>query len=362
MKMNDHLPSQIDWGVDDIFQQQPVGEGYVRIGPLVTVPLVLRELGVDPAEVISSVGLDMTLFDDPENIIAFPAMGRLAKVCVSRTQCPHFGLLIGQRAGADSLGLVGHLVSHSPNIGSALHSLVLHLHFHDRGAAPVLSVEKDLAMVSHLIYQQGVDGTDQIYDGAVAIIFNILRAMCGATWRPTEVLFCYSRPSDTEPYRRFFQAPLRFDTEQTAVVFPAKWLDHRVPNADRLLGQQLKQRIAVLETLYPRDFVGQLRAVLRILLITRQPSREQVAHLFSIHPRTLNRRLEERDCTFQGLVDEVRHEIARQLLENTYMPVGQIAAILDYSEASAFTRAFQRWSGHTPTAWRTQYPIEETHK
>jgi len=351
--MRDNLPLHIDWNVGDSLQQQPVDEGCVRIGPLVAVPLVLRELGVDPAEVVRSVDLDMTLFDDPESIIAFPAMGRLAKVCVAWTQCPHFGLLIGQRAGADSLGLVGNLISHSPNIGSALRGLILHLHLHDRGAAPVLTVEKDVAMVNYLIYLQGVDGTNQIYDGAIAIIFNILQALCGPTWRPTKVLFCYSRPIDTEPYHRFFQAPLRFGMEQTAVAFPAKWLDRTVPGADHRLHRQLKQRIVTLEKFYPRNLVGQLRAMLRILLINRRYSREQAAQLFSIHPRTLNRRLEEEGYTFQGLIDEVRYEIARQLLENTYLPIGQIAAILNYSEAGAFTRAFRCWSGHTPTAWRT---------
>jgi AraC-like DNA-binding protein len=94
--------------------------------------------------------------------------------------------------------------------------------------------------------------------------------------------------------------------------------------------------------------------VLRSLLITRQSSLEQVAELFSMHRRTLNRRLEEQNHTFQKLVNEIRYEIARQLLENTRLSMGQIAAILDYSDASVFTRAFRRWSGTTPTAWQSQ--------
>ncbi|MCU0808750.1 MAG: helix-turn-helix domain-containing protein [Candidatus Contendobacter sp.] len=61
-----------------------------------------------------------------------------------------------------------------------------------------------------------------------------------------------------------------------------------------------------------------------------------MAQLFSMHRRTLNRRLAEQDCTFQGLVNEVRYEIARQLLANTYMPISQIAATLDYKDAPYF--------------------------
>jgi AraC-like DNA-binding protein len=53
-------------------------------------------------------------------------------------------------------------------------------------------------------------------------------------------------------------------------------------------------------------------------------------------------------------VDEGRFEIARQMLEDSAMEVSQIAASLDYADASAFTRAFRRWSGTTPAVWRTK--------
>jgi AraC-like DNA-binding protein len=334
-------------------QTHPVSEGWLRVGPLVEVPQVLRELGVDPAELMASLGLDPGRFDDPENTVAFATMGRLLKQCAAWTQCPHFGLLIGQRMGPACLGLVGQLLQHLPDVGSALRGLVLNLHLHDQGGVPWLSVEQGMATLCYAIYQRGVEGTNQIYDGAIAITFNILRALCGPAWLPTEVLFSHRRPSDVGPYRRFFQAPLRFDVEQTALAFPAIWLDHPLPGVDSNRRHRIEQQIAALETLDRGDLTGRLRRVLRVLLVTHRTSLAEVAQLFSIHRRTLNRRLEERGLTFQSLVDEVRYEIARQLLENTRMSICQIAATLDYSDASAFTRAFRRWSGTTPAAWRT---------
>lgn len=347
-----HHPKHVN--VSGLHQQQPISDGQVRVEPLVGILQVLRELGADPIEVMTSVGLHPDLFDDSENTMLFATAGRLLKGCAARTQCPHFGLLVGQRAGPASLGLAGHLLLHSPDVGSALRALILHLHLQDQGAVPGLSVEQDLAVLSYAIYQPGVEGIDQIYDIAMAIAFNILRALCGPIWLPTEVLFSHHRPEDVGAYRRCFQAPVRFDMEQTALVFPATWLDYSVKGADPVLLRQLEQRIAAFEQLNHHDLVGPLRRALRTLLIARQCSLEQVAQLFSMHRRTLNRRLEVRGITFRGLVDEVRYEIARQLLENTGMPVVQIAATLDYSDASAFTRAFRRWSGTTPTAWRAR--------
>jgi AraC-like DNA-binding protein len=93
----------------------------------------------------------------------------------------------------------------------------------------------------------------------------------------------------------------------------------------------------------------------RTQLLTDRCSAAKVAELFAIHRRTLNRRLSADGTAFKVVADEVRFEIARQLLTDTAMPLGQIAAVLEYSEAGAFTRAFRRWAGQTPTAWRAEH-------
>jgi AraC-like DNA-binding protein len=338
----------------DLPQKKAIFDRYLRVGPLIGIPEVLQELEVDLTEVMASVDLDPRLFDDPENPIRFATMGRLLKLCAARTQCAYFGLRVGQKVGGASLGMVGVLARHSLDVGSALRSLILHLHLHDRGAVPVLSVEPPIAMLGYAIYQSGVEGADQIYDGAIAIAFNIMQELLGPAWRPTEVLFSRRRPSDIQPYRRFFQAPLRFDAEQTALVFPAQWLDCPIANADPQLRARIEQQIATLEGLDSGDLAGQLRRVLRTLLLNHRSSLENVAQLFSMNRRTLNRRLQTQGLTFQRLVDEIRYEIAGQLLENTGLSMCQIALILNYADASAFTRAFRRWSGITPTAWRSR--------
>ena len=81
-----------------------------------------------------------------------------------------------------------------------------------------------------------------------------------------------------------------------------------------------------------------------------------VARLFSMHRRTLHRHLRMEGLAFRQVANEIRFEIACELLENTDMALSQIAAVLRYSELSAFTRAFRRWSGQTPSAWRSSHP------
>jgi AraC-like DNA-binding protein len=70
----------------------------------------------------------------------------------------------------------------------------------------------------------------------------------------------------------------------------------------------------------------------------------------------MSRHLRTRGLTFRQVANEVRFEIACELLENTDMALGQIAATLKYSEPSAFTRAFRRWCGQSPSEWRASHP------
>jgi AraC-like DNA-binding protein len=327
-------------------------DGVLRVGPLAGIPPVLRRFGQDPASVLAAVGLDLSLFDDYDNTIPFVTMGQLLHLCAERTGCRCFGLLAAQQSGLSSLGVVGYLMQHSPDVGTALRDLILHMHLHDRGAVPTLSVRDGVAVLGYAIYQRGVVRADQIYDVGVTVAFNVMRSLCGAEWAPTQVLFSHSKPRDTTPFRRFFRAPLLFDADQTALVFPARWLAHPLVGADPGIRRVLEAWIAAVDGEGRSDVVARLRRVLRTLLISGGGTVEQAAALLSMHPRTLNRRLKDRDTSFKALLDETRFEIARQLIEYTRMPIVEIAATLDYADASAFTRAFKRWSGLTPAVWR----------
>lgn len=329
----------------------------LRIGATIGLPDVLRSLGEDPAEILAEVGVDLELFDDPNNRISFLARGRLMVHCAGRTGCPHFGLLVGQRAGLLSFGFVGLLAKYSPDLESALDSLIRFMHLHVRGATTNLAVDSGLAALEYQVYQTGAQGNDQVGAGAVAVAFNLLRDLCGEDWKPVEVRFAQRKPEDMAPFRQFFGAPLRFDAEQYAVVFSENWLDLKLSDTNPELLGLLQQQIDKLEVREDENFVEQVRSLLRTTLVTGHSSADQVAELFSMHRRTLNRHLKVHGKSFHQLTDEVRFEIARQLLEDSNLEIIQIALLLGYSNASAFTRAFRRWSATTPATWRFEKGI-----
>jgi AraC-like DNA-binding protein len=261
-------------------------------------------------------------------------------------------LLLGQKSGLDALGTVGLLVKHSPDVRTALRTVVRYMYLHIRGAMTSFEESGKFAIFGYEIHARGAEATDQIADAALGTMFNIMVALCGPQWKPLEVRFEHRRPSDVAPLRRFFQAPLSFDQDDNSLVFAAGWLNGPLPALEPALSRLLQDQIAVLTAQYRDEFPEHVRCLLRTGLLVDRGSAEQVATLLSMHPRTLQRHLVESGTSFRSLLDECRYAIARQMLEDTNADVAQIAEVLSYADTSAFARAFRRWSGTTPSRWR----------
>ena len=158
--------------------------GYIHLGVAKEIVPTLREFGVDPEPVIREAGLDPRLFDDAMSVIPFAALGRLYTLCVARTGCAHFGLLVGQRASILSLGLVGRLMQHSHNVGDALRALVSNLSTQDRAVVPALTGRDGTALLTFATYQAESRSGTQILDAALGVTVNILRTLCGSELEP----------------------------------------------------------------------------------------------------------------------------------------------------------------------------------
>jgi AraC-like DNA-binding protein len=324
----------------------------IRVGGAAAIPDILFGLGVEANAITSVVGLDAAILAEPENVIPFLTLGHLMRECVSATGCEHFGLLVGQRSSASSLGLVGLLVEHSPTVRAALDNLIRYYHMHDGRGVPILEIAQGTTSLGYTIFGDSVPGAAQIIDAAVAAEFNIMRRLCGSSWRPIEIILPRPKPQSTKPFDSFFDVSVRFGAEHGAVLFSTDCLEQSVADANALIRGLLEDRIGELNAKLMGNFETQLRRLLRTLILARTCSLETVAQLFRLEPRTLGRRLDREAIKFREVVDEVRYEVARHLLADTSLTMTRIATMLDYSEATAFTRAFRRWSGAAPMHWR----------
>jgi AraC-like DNA-binding protein len=324
------------------------------VRPLQCIPDLLRELGASPEVVFRKVGINPAVLVNPHHRLDMAQVGTLIAECVAATGCEHFGLLVGQRGGAESVGIVHELMPFTQTPRDALHALRTHMHLHNRGGTTALLVRPGLRQVelAYVTFRPNTPSPGYLADIALAVGIHLLRRLFGAGWAADEVTFPHRRPTDVRPYRRFFRAPVLFDTPRAAIVMPEALLSRPLPEADARAEAAIRAAIAFAAAAYPESLALKLRRLVSAALLEVEPSLAQLARAFSTSSRTLRRRLAEEGTTVSAIVDETKAELARQLIVETCIPVQEIAMVLHYSEASAFSRAFKSWHGTAPNAAR----------
>jgi AraC-like DNA-binding protein len=320
-----------------------------RVGGLTGVPALMRVLQIDGATVLAAAGLSDDALDHPDNRIRFDTFGRLLQSAAERANYAHFGLTAGRMWHLEDLGLLTDIVRHSSSIAEALQSLARYQYLNGEGGLTFTAKHGPLFEVGYAIYYPGVVAPDQIYDFALASLFNYLRELCGASWLPVQVLIPHAAPDDPVHYRSFFKLLPQFDSEICALRFPSHWLDRPIEGADP--GRR-KKAVAIAEAAAKPNLLPQVYRALRSVLLSGRSSGNDVADTLSMHRRTLNRRLQECGTTFQAVLDEVRCEVARQLLCYSNVALDDVAASLAYAGVSPFMRSFRRWTGLTPGRMR----------
>ncbi|MEU6864963.1 AraC family transcriptional regulator [Streptomyces sp. NPDC046876] len=168
--------------------------------------------------------------------------------------------------------------------------------------------------------------------------------------------FAYPPPPHASEYGILFDCPVRFGAQRTGAVFDARWLAAPVVRDEEALEALLRR--APFDLLsrpeYGTTVAEQVRKALARQLqgSPRLPELAEVAARLAVSPATLRRRLQGEGTSFQRLKDQVRRDAAIAALAEGGEPIAGLAARLGFSEDTAFHRAFRRWTGTTPAAYR----------
>ena len=172
------------------------------------------------------------------------------------------------------------------------------------------------------------------------------------------VHFLHQRPANSlqRVYEQFFGCPVQFGDTHTRICLPISVLNMPLSYSDPALKNILeRQAEALLQALPVLDhFHEELRKTLISTLHGGEPTLEIIANRMHLSVRTLQRRLTERDLTFQTVLSRTRQTLAEQYLQDDSLTLADIALLLGYSEQSAFQRAFKQWTGSTPHQIRRQ--------
>lgn len=324
-----------------------------RVGPLVEVPAVLREMGVDPVAVLARAGLAADALDKSAFMIPFAAFGAVLAAGAEATACPHFGLMIGRRSRVEHYGPVGKLVSHAPSLGKAMQDFVRNHHRYIRGSVFHLLVGELRCMLSYSVEAPRVTGLSQIFDTAMASAFVVFRELSGMV--PFEVRLSSNTPGNLAPYVELFGLRPRFNAPLTALEFFPRQLEAPLPAANPALRAEFEAIVEAYWQVEQPDVSSRTTREIVARLCSDNSEKQAIAAALGMHPRTLTRRLHEEETSFRELTRQGHREVASQLLLGTRLTVARIAKAMGYSDSAAFVKAFHHDTGMTPGEWRAQH-------
>ena len=310
---------------------------------------VLRRIDADAEGFLEALGVradtSIDAFVSARRVDA--ALDRLARARGDES----FGLTIARAALTAQLGFFGHLVWLAPTLGESIARAVRFYGLISERATIDLVVKGDRARVTQRLEQGAPHGgvlTEYLFASLV------LRGE-RATGRPLTirgVRFVHG-PRDPSPYVALFGAPVAFGASLDTIDVARSDFDLPLATADATTAALLEERArAMARTLSPRDpFLDDVRRAILKRLEAHDPLRASLPGLakdLALSVRTLQRRLGEHATSHRDLLDDVRREVAVQLLGGHAKPVVEVAYTLGFATPQAFHKAFHRWTGKTP--------------
>ena len=326
-----------------------------------TLLRALAHHGVDTAALLTVVGIDASVLADPEQRIPLAASTRLWDAAVEITGDDAFGIEVSRFTTAGSFHGLGQAFMSSPTLRAALERVARFSRVTADMASTSIHVEGD-----EFVYVNGwrPGATPPADISMVATMAAVVRApwtMHGRDLAPTRVEVKHRRPRNCGSLRGLLPCPLRFDAPEFRLAFRLADVERPAPGGHHRLAAAADAAVLdYLDTLRIDNHGGavtrQVRDVLADAIAAGEPDVAAIASELAISSRTLQRRLSDEGTTFRDVLADTRRDLAMALLRDPERSVTAIGRRLGFSETAAFTRAFRRWTGGSPTAWRRSQP------
>jgi AraC-like DNA-binding protein len=331
--------------------------GVVRAAALKGYEALMHELGVDPRPVLERSDIDPGLLRDAESMISLSATARLLEDSAAVTQCPDFGLrLVGREQSGDLLGPLAIAILNAPTVEQALTDASRYLFFHSPAYEFVLDEHSPLfegcATLHFAIRVSEFLPQRQLLDGCLGYTFVLSRLMTGGQFRLRGVSLPHTPVAPEAVYRRFFDAPVHFEQPYAGLHVDRDVLRVDLKSANPMLRQLAIEYIGQRCPSRVHTMADRVRHALTRSMGASRARKKDIAALFAMHPRTMQRRLQDEGVTFEAIREDVYKNAALHFLRESDIPLTQLAGALGFSEQSAFSRSCVRWFGTSPSRVR----------
>ncbi|MEX2474667.1 AraC family transcriptional regulator [Marinobacter sp.] len=306
-------------------------------------------------------GTTLETLTDPDLRVPADHHYQLWEYAEQMTGDPAVGLHAGQVVDPERMGLVGHVFFNCDTLGEAvtqyvrLHRLInesVTLSFEQAGDLAILTWQPDTP--GHYCRQD----MDRTLAAALSRTRHFIHPGITAEWAE----IAHPRPAYAAEYSALVGGPVTFDGSATRLAFHSRHLSHPIPHRNPYVySAVLKQVNTVLAKLQTRRTFGRkIRKLISRQMATERIDADTLARQCHMSRQTLYRRLKKEGLSFHDLVEQVRKDKALRYVAADHYALGEIAFLLGFSELSAFSRAFKRWTGVAPAQYRAGHRVAET--
>lgn len=320
---------------------------------LQTLGQVAAQKGANAEHLCRGLGFTLADLDDPALRISYRQAVAMIQRALKVLPDQGLGLCVGNQNVLGTLGLLGHVISLCKTLRDAFAVGERHQHtsggiatsrIHEGAQQVMVDVECLLPFAEVQVF-----AAEEFF--ASLMIYG--RTLVGSEFKPLRMEFMHAPPAYAAEYQRLFGDDVRFGCLHNRMVLEAQWLDVPLPNHHALA---LRQALGLLEleSAQLHRKMDLIQAVERAISRDLQGSQlEKVASDLNMSGRTLRRRLTEHGLTFEALLEQVRRARCMGLLGNPSLSIELITQEVGYSDVRSFRRAFKRWTGLSPSAFRS---------
>ncbi len=305
---------------------------------------------------LADSGLETCELDDVHAFLPLSHYHRAVLAAIEHTGDPALGLHMGERSSMGSFDVLGHLSEQSGSLREALEVGVRYARIVSDGPRLELYEDAETATL-RLQLSCWEDPTVQLCaEFATVSLLGVIRRFVGDGAQVQRVLFPYAAPAHRHEYTRIFGGREHFTQPFTGIEFDRQWLERTQFSRSTELRALLQSRAELLLAKVDRDAPAALR-VQRWLASrdTRtRPTMDAIARDLGMSVRSLRRHLRNEDAAFTELVDDALALRAKRMLADPRWSIQETAYAMGFATASAFSRAFKRWTGVAPSAFRTE--------
>jgi AraC-like DNA-binding protein len=322
----------------------------------------LSARGVATSPALMAIGLNPRFAESPDSRVRGSVVERLWNYAVEQTGDEIIGLHMAEEYNPGALDILGYVVLSCQTVGEVLERVARYARILNDGMRIDL-VREGQSAVLRCTY---VDGTDNYLlrspqhaiDATWGGLARELRRLASEPVLATSVWFRHEAPrtaTHRDEYHRVVGTAPRFAAAEDRFAIAVSHLDATLPSANAALLSVFDQHAeATLQTIAQSNSrAGEVARVVSQKLKGSVPVLDEVAKELAMSRRNLQRTLRESGTSYQALLDEVRRDLAIRHLANPATSAGQVGFLLGFSEPSAFHRAFKRWTGKSPSQFRT---------